>query len=123
MHRAALIALFALVACADPRAVCLSAATEEIRTVDSLIAETEGNLRRGYALQRQPSLSTNLRLCTRTGPTTLCAERDAAAEERPVAIDTAAERAKLASLRERRRLLAVETDAAIAACEGRLPMR
>jgi hypothetical protein len=43
----------ALAACQTPREACVSEASEELRTVDALIAETRGNLDRGYALETE----------------------------------------------------------------------
>jgi hypothetical protein len=121
--RKALCLLLLLAACADPRAACIADAQADVATLDRLIAESRANLERGYTFERQAGLGTGVRVCTRTGVAAVCAEREGAVEDRPVAIDTAAERAKLASLQESRRLAALRADQAIAACEARFPGR
>ena len=54
---------FVLVGCASPRQRCLAAGVAELRTVDRLIAETEGNLARGYAIEREPYVTSGVDLC------------------------------------------------------------
>lgn len=113
----------ALAACATPREACIANATYELRTIDSLIAETEANIARGYAIIREPGVRTRLQYCydPPEEPFTFCTVREPTVEERPVAIDREAERRKLASLRERRAELLPQVRAAIAACEARHP--
>ncbi|MBD3765401.1 MAG: hypothetical protein IE927_11935, partial [Rhodobacterales bacterium] len=47
------LTLIALAACGTPREQCIARETRDLRTVDRLIAETEENLRRGYALEER----------------------------------------------------------------------
>ena len=44
-----LVSALALAACQTPREACVSEASQELRTVEALIAETRGNLSRGYS--------------------------------------------------------------------------
>lgn len=123
--RTALIAAMALglAACASPRERCVNEATAELRTIDRLIAETEANIARGYALVREPGTRTTLEFCYNPPgePFVFCPRTEATVRERPVAIDRAAERRKLASLRERRAELVIETRARLAACNAQFP--
>ncbi len=111
-----------LSACATPRERCMADATRELRTIDALIAETEGNIARGYAILREPAVRTTLVWCLAPDDRiTLCNRQEADVRERPVAIDRAEERRKLASLRERRAELLREAAAAQARCAALHP--
>ena len=55
MIRATLIAaVLCLTACAAPKERCLLQAQPDLTEIDALIAETEANLDRGYALEQGP---------------------------------------------------------------------
>lgn len=117
--RAALLLplILMLAACGNAaREECVEAATAEVDRLDALIDETEANLLRGYALERTGERSGGIELCT-GGPLTLCASRGQTDETRPSAIDEAAERAKLATLLERRLRQAELAAREVAACE------
>ena len=125
-----------LAACATPREACIARATQDLRVLDRLIAETEGNLVRGYALdtverveQRfvpcrdRPRVVRNPDGTTRIvydGPTFCWADVIVTAE-RPRAIDAAAERRILASSRTERARKAREAERAVAACVAAHP--
>ncbi len=101
-----LLPLAALAACATPREQCINEATRDTRVLSSLIAETEGNLARGYALETQQDVRSVRSLCqgrTDEGEvfTFSCEETQTFNRTVPVAIDLNAEEAKLASLNER----------------------
>ena len=51
MKRLTFLALAALAACGTPQEQCINRNTRDLRTVDRLIAEAEGNLQRGYAYE------------------------------------------------------------------------
>jgi hypothetical protein len=51
MKRLAFLTLATLTACGTPQEQCISRNTRDLRTVDRLIAESEGNLARGYAFE------------------------------------------------------------------------
>ena len=51
MKRLLSIALLALAGCGTPQEQCINRNTRDLRTVDRLIVETQGNLQRGYALE------------------------------------------------------------------------
>ena len=101
-----LVPLLALVACATPREQCISQGTRDLRVINSLISETQGNLSRGYALAEQQEVRVLRRSCEGTnadGSTFRfpCEETETFTRNVPVAIDLNAERAKLRSLQER----------------------
>lgn len=113
----ALLALTALAACATPEQRCAGPALTELRTVNGLIAETERSIARGYALRREPDVRHRLLPCRPgDGPFAFCTYDEITMVERPVAIDRAAERAKLATLFERRAELQQTIRARLTAC-------
>ena len=114
-----LLSALGLAACETPREACLSRAQRDLRVVESLIRETQGNLERGYGIEVEQEFHEfthfcvdhdhdhdhdghddhDLELCTRT------VVRDV---ERPIAINPAEERAKLDALLERVRRVVVD---------------
>lgn len=116
-------ALVFLVACVTPRQACESQATGELRTIDALIAETQGNLARGYGLEQSQEVRSRRELCDgrREDGTTFryfCDRTDVVDVERPVALDLRAEQAKLDSLLDRRALLQDGVAARLQACQA-----
>lgn len=117
----ALLALVALSAC-SARDLCISQARAELRTLDALIAETRSTIARGYAIEERTvpdevftrcrDAEGNLRPCWITVTRT---------ERRPVTVDIAEERRKLAQLEARRAEEAQRAAARIRACEARYP--
>jgi len=114
-----------LVACASPQQRCLMDATRELRTVDNLIAETEANLARGYAIDRELDQRSRLTFCTGSyghwgygAGMSFCTTDDIVYRDRPVAIDPAAEQRKLSLLRDRRARLAPVAQRAVTACRA-----
>ncbi|MFT5743559.1 MAG: hypothetical protein ACI86S_001630 [Paracoccaceae bacterium] len=101
-----LLPLLAFAACATPREQCIGQATRELRVINSLITETQGNLSRGYALVEQQDVRVLRTMCEGTnedGSTFRfpCEETETFTRNVPVAIDLNAEQAKLRSLQER----------------------
>ncbi len=92
-----LVLLPLLAACTPPGPVCRPG--PEMQTIDRLIAETQGNLDRGYVMV--PAAGPGADLCLRGGNwglgVSICT--DGSAREKPVAVDAAAERRKLAGLK------------------------
>ena len=97
-------------------------ATKDLRTVNALIAETEANLARGYAIDREVETRPRLTFCTghyhRHVGMSFCTDDYTVYRDRPVAIDPAAERRKLATLREQKARLEAAARPEIAACRG-----
>lgn len=118
---AALPALFAaaLAACEATAPACTSPATRELRVLDRLIAETERDIARGYTTRRTAS-GASVNLCVGGADNgvglSFCTD---GARSRPVAIDAATERRKLAGLMERREALRRQEAGDIAACRRR----
>ncbi|MEI4471030.1 hypothetical protein [Frigidibacter sp. MR17.24] len=117
---AVLAPLALLAACATPPPECRTDTVTRLRSLDALIAETEGNLDRGFArgdgaTAAGPRISTGVCLGSggRIGMSVCSSGGTGRVPERgPRAIDPAAERAKLESLRaSRARLLAADPNA------------
>lgn len=115
-------------ACATPQERCLSDATAALRPVDRLIAETEGNISRGYGLQATTVYRDVWVPCWggygaygyRAGGG-MCIDEQAQIIQKPVAVDIREERTKLAQLKAKRRELAAAAAPKVAACEARFP--
>ena len=116
---AVLLAALILSACGQSALEeCRALATAERDTLDALIAEVEGNLLRGYALEPVEGQEGRFRLCAGgDGPLSLCAERGGKVETRPVAINPVTERIKLANLRQRRERIDALAERDLARCE------
>lgn len=121
--------LLGLAACGTPQQQCISANTHELRTLERLIAQTEGNLARGYALDDFTTTRVFWVPCaaptpapgTPAQPAQSCLEEIERTETRPVAINLDAERAKLASMQKKRAQLARAAQPVIAACKAQYP--
>lgn len=133
LKSAAIPLLALLAACGTPQEQCINRNTGDLRVIDRLIAETQGNLARGYAIARSETTETDWVRCeppmletlpdgtTRRYPGRMCLDDVPHVESRPVAIDLGAERAKLASMQKKRAELAKAAAPAIAACKRAYP--
>jgi hypothetical protein len=132
IHRLPLIAGFGaivlLAGCGTPQERCIREATRDMAVVDQLIAETEGNLQRGFALQRETVYRTQFEDCTpdatASDPTPtrqMCPVQTPDTVTRPVAINLADESAKLASLQAKRTQQGTVAAAAMAQCRALYP--
>lgn len=129
MKRLTFLALAALAACGTPQEQCINRNTRDLRTVDRLIAESEGNLKRGYAYETITVYEPEWTYCRRRAPVEgqpdppprLCLDQRPVTEQRPKAIDLNEEAQKLASLKEKRKSLARQAEAVIAQCEAQYP--
>ncbi|MES2434982.1 MAG: hypothetical protein V4586_14315 [Pseudomonadota bacterium] len=129
MKRILIPALLILSACGTPQENCISGATRDMRVVDRLIAETEGNIQRGYAYETVTLSRTVWRQCgyrggkpgkPDAGPR-MCLDDVDYTEQRPKAIDLNAETAKLASLKTKRAAQAKAAAPSIKACRAQYP--
>jgi len=116
-----LLPLVVLTACATPREECISDANRQLRVLNSLVAETQGNLARGYAIEESQEVRTLNRTCrgkNEDGSTFRfpCNETDTITTSRPVAIDLAAEQSKLEGLLQRQAQAKTQSDQRIAQC-------
>lgn len=125
-------ALVALAACGTPQERCIRTATSELQKIDTLIAEVEGNLARGYGYKTVYDMDTEFTLCTalermtRPGHSVSNAgvfcTRDVMVErQEPVSIDPAAEKRKLDALKARRAALVKSSAAAVSQCKSTYP--
>ncbi|WP_304617549.1 hypothetical protein [Paracoccus sp. (in: a-proteobacteria)] len=120
----------ALAACGTPQERCISRNTTEYRTVNSLLAEVEGNLARGYAWDERQVVRSRLAQCQtvttdREGKpviTTYGCWRDELETERfRVPIDPVAEARKRDGLVARRNALSASAERAVEACRAAYP--
>lgn len=119
-------ALLALASCGTPQEQCLKNATRELRTLDSLIAESEAALSRGYTYQEREVTRWAWVHCyggpyRPDRPRTRCWEPYNDVVREPVAIDPAAEKRKLQGLKSRRAALEKSAQTAAAECRARYP--
>lgn len=122
----ALPLLLALGACATPRQTCIAHVTHDQRVIDRLIARTQANIARGYALETRQEVVQVPDFCRVTaddGSVSLvsCDRVEVQDHQVPVAVDLNAEQAKLTSLLERQRQMRAQTAAAVAQCQATYP--
>ena len=132
--RISLLALL-LAACGTPQERCIARETRDLRVVDRLIAEAEGNLKRGYAFEEVTISQTVWVTCTPLPvlppvegapppapvPPRLCLEDREETVTRPVAIDLAAEQSNLLGLNIKRKQLAAAAMRSAVACKKAYP--
>ncbi|WP_372840653.1 hypothetical protein [Phaeovulum sp.] len=143
MHRFLRLLPFALVlgllACGTPQERCIWRATQELEAVESLLAEVEGNLARGYAWEDYQETQMRWVRCVVPVPApppgppgsapppppqtreSLCFEPFTVTLQRRVAIDPAAERRKRDGLIAQRAELRRKAEAEIAQCRVLYP--
>ena len=129
MRRLVFLTLATLAACGTPQEQCISQNTRDLRTVDRLIKESEGNLARGYAFETVTVYKDEWVYCPQrpvaegqpVPPPRLCLDERPVTEQRPKAIDLNEEARKLASLKEKRKSLARQAEKVIAACKAQYP--
>ncbi len=116
-----LVSLLALAACATPREACISSVSRDLRVVNNLIAETQANLARGYALETRQDVVNTTRTCRTKQPDGSilryeCPDVEIQDRRVPVAIDLNAEQAKLRSLQQRQREMQAQVNTAVQQC-------
>lgn len=128
MKRLILTPLLLLAACGTPQEQCISANTRDLRVVERLIRETEGNLARGYGYETVTEYETDWIDCT-PAPTEanpmptheMCFERVPVSVRKEVALDLNAEAAKLESLQAKHAALSRAAESVIAQCRAKYP--
>ncbi len=111
-----------LAACATPFELCVADASKDMRVLDKLIAQTRENIARGYAIGTETYFETEEQVCgTLNDQPVYCEVPVARTREVPVAIDLAAEQAKLQSLLDRRARDSANMAAIIDQCRARYP--
>ena len=128
MKRFGLLTFALLAACGTPQEQCINRNTRDLRTLDRLIAETEGNLDRGFAYETVTVYKEYWSYCQRPqvpdAPPVQpypCLKERAETIERPKAIDLDAEARKLTGLKVKRKELARRAEALIAQCKAEYP--
>ena len=129
MKRLSFLALAAVAACGTPQEQCINRNARDLRTVDRLIKEAEGNLARGYAFETVTVYEDRWVTCERpkppegqpAPPPRLCLDERPVTQQRARAIDLKEEARKLESLREKRKDLARQAEKVIAACKAQYP--
>lgn len=110
-----------LAACSTPREQCISGANRPIATLDRLIATTQGNVNRGFALAEVQDVRVLRSTCegTNSDGSTFrfrCEETETFTRRVPVTINIAEERIKLSQLQERRAQSARAAQAQVQQC-------
>jgi len=122
MRKVILFPLLGLAACATPLQQCINNASQDFRVVSGLIATTQANIQRGYAIRTEEYFETGQQVCgVIEGQEIYCEVPVAQTREVPVAIDLNAEAAKLESLQAKRAELAESSNAAISQCQRTYP--
>lgn len=114
-----------LAACATPQARCIAQATRDQVVVNNLIAQLEGDLARGYALKSVQVVRPVWRPCHdwyhHPGAPMMCWYDELATVHKPVTIDVAATKKRLADLKKKQAELARTTPPRVADCQARYP--
>ena len=118
--------LLALMACATPQQRCIIKAAPDLPVLNRLIAESEGNLTRGYAFRDVEIEIDVWKLCRvdltpSESEVAMCLETETTTTREAVAIDLTAEAAKLASMRARRDEIEAQAQPAFAQCQAEFP--
>lgn len=130
MRRLYPVTLVLLAACGTPQEQCINRNTRDLQIMERLIAETQGNLTRGYALEEYTTYVPVWQRCAAPAAPVpgqpapapyFCFEPEPQTRTRPKAIDLKAESAKLESLLERRDQLARAAEPIIAQCKAQYP--
>ncbi|MCB5408709.1 hypothetical protein [Pseudogemmobacter faecipullorum] len=128
----ALSILSVLAACGTPQEQCIRRNTEDLRTVERLIAESRGNLNRGYALERYTVTVPDWQPCIRYVPgtkedptprpvSTTCRSWDTETRTRPQSIDLSLEAKKLDQLLVKQRELSRQAQSVVKQCQALYP--
>lgn len=128
MRRLMLGACLFLAACGTPQEQCIRAATSDLRQVDRLISEIEGNIQRGYGYRTVTFQTMEWVDCTpapvagQPAPAPQrCAIPVTDTRRETVALDMTTERRKLADLQVKRAELDRAAGRATAECKAKFP--
>jgi hypothetical protein len=118
-----------LAACGTPQEQCINRGTRDLRVLEKLIAETQGNLTRGYAIEEYTVTVPVWQRCSALSPAPgqpappafFCFKPETQTRTRPKAIDLTAESAKLQSMLERRDQMVRAAEPLIAQCKAQYP--
>lgn len=128
MRKLALSTALMLAACGTPQEQCIRAATADLRQVDRLITEVEGNIQRGFGYRTVTFQTLEWYDCTPAAVTGLpppapqrCAIPVTDTRREAVALDMAVERRKLADLTVKRAELDRAAIRVTADCKAKFP--
>ena len=132
MKRFLPLTLLLLAACGTPQEQCIARNTRDLRTVDKLIAEAEGNLKRGYAIETKTERYRTFEPCLLPGGTgpdgkplpprrAMCPDTDTRTYRVPKSIDLDLEAKKLKQLKAKRKDLLRTAEPVIAQCKAEYP--
>lgn len=125
-----LLLLPALAACGTPQEQCIRRNTHEQRVVSELLAETEGNLARGYAWEEREVTRTQWDQCRSVVPDkdgkpvviwTSCLRDVVDTERYRVPIDPLTEQRKRDNLFERKQVLTHQSAEVVRQCRAAFP--
>lgn len=110
-----------LAACGTPQERCIRDVTKDLRVLDRLIATSEANLERGYALEEQPYWDSDFQFCgyrwaNGRNYAHYCWVDEVSTRTVQVAINLDEEAAKLKTMRAKRSELARAAGPAIEQC-------
>lgn len=132
MKRLLPLTLLLLAACGTPQEQCIARNTRDLRTVERLIAESEANLKRGYALEKRTERYRTFSPCLLPSPPdangnpqpprrAMCPDTETRTYTVPKSIDLDLEARKLAQLKDKRRQLLRAAEPVIAQCKAQYP--
>ncbi len=116
-----ILLLLPLAACAIPQQICEAQATRALSTVQTLIAQTQTTIARGYAIERRTDTILYTEVCPDSDGTVannFCDRLQPVTTQVPVAVDLNAERAKLRDLKRKEATLAPKAASALRRCQG-----
>lgn len=121
-HFALIPALALIAACATPQEQCINSASNEVRSMQSLISTTQGNIARGYAIHRSQQSYEVANICyNKDKKPYTCYDTQYRTVETPVGIDVVEERRKLVNLKKRLPAAARKMNAGVASCRVQYP--
>lgn len=133
MRKIAIVVLLGLAACGSQQERCINRSTAEVRRLQSLVAEVDGNLARGYAFEEYDVPMTSWEFCGydhypgRDGRVVvrsrMCLEDDYVTRRRSVPIDPQSEQRKRDALVARIKQLTPQMNAEVQACRATYPQK
>ncbi len=109
-------------ACATPLEQCIANSSRDLRVLNGLVAQTRGNIERGFAIRSEEYFETEEQVCGAIdGEAVYCNVPVAQSRNVPVAINLDAEQAKLNSLLNKQAELSQRANAVAAECRIRHP--
>ncbi|MEL6519636.1 MAG: hypothetical protein AAFQ66_01650 [Pseudomonadota bacterium] len=120
----AILSLAVVAGCATPQERCIRQETQELSTVLSLLSKVDGNLARGYAIEREPYSVPIYQVCStsrnKDGKLVQdhCWKNETFFRDKEVPIDPASESRKRQALQDRARTLERQSAAGVARCKA-----